>query len=82
VLGCGNSELSLHLRDAGYGHITSIDISEVCVQQLSDQYCGDDTLSFEVHDVKRMGFADASFDLVVDKATIDAVLIDRSAHFL
>ena len=39
VLGCGNSELSEHLRDAGYGHIVSVDISAVCVQQMCEREC-------------------------------------------
>lgn len=77
VLGCGNSELSLHLRDAGYGHIVSVDISEVCVQQMRSHHAGDTRLSFEVGDVRDMRklFADGSFVLVVDKATLDAVFI-------
>ena len=79
VLGCGNSQLSMHLRDAGYGHITSVDISEVCVSQARAKYGADGSqqLSFEVADVRDMRalFSDASFDLVVDKATLDAVFI-------
>ena len=77
VLGCGNSELSEHLRDAGYGHIVSVDISEVCVQQMREQHAGDSRLSFEVADVRDMKqlFADGCFELVVDKATLDAVFI-------
>ena len=75
VLGCGNSQLSMHLRDAGYGHITSVDISEVCVSQARAKYGADGSqqLSFEVADVRDMRalFSDASFDLVVDKATLD-----------
>jgi len=77
VLGCGNSELSEHLRDAGYGHIVSVDISEVCVQQMRARHAADSRLSFEVGDVRDMRglFADGSFALVVDKATLDAVFI-------
>ena len=77
VLGCGNSELSEHLRDAGYGHIVSIDISAVCVQQMREQHARDTKLSFvqgDVRDMKQL-FPDGSFDLVVDKATLDAVFI-------
>jgi SAM-dependent methyltransferase len=77
VLGCGNSELSEHLRDAGYGHIVSVDISAVCVQQMCEQHADDTRLSFvegDVRDMKQL-FPDRSFDLVVDKATLDAVFI-------
>jgi|EP01047_Picozoa_sp_COSAG01_P075733 SAM-dependent methyltransferase len=38
VLGCGNSNLSVDLAKAGYGHITSVDISEVCVAQLRQRH--------------------------------------------
>ena len=77
VLGCGNSELSEHLRDAGYGNVVSIDISAVCVQQMQQHHASDAKLSFvqgDVRDMKRL-FPDGSFDLVVDKATLDAVFI-------
>ena len=35
VLGCGNAEFSEELYDAGYQNITNIDISPVCIQQMS-----------------------------------------------
>ena len=65
------------MRWQGYGHITSVDISEVCVQQMREQHAADARLSFEVGDVRDMRglFADGSFELVVDKATLDAVFI-------
>eukprot|EP01044_Picomonas_judraskeda_P032373 COSAG03_NODE_12487_length_545_cov_0.376682_1_plen_129_part_10 len=76
---CSCSEHGRRLRDAGYGHVTSIDISEVCVAQERTKYGADGAsgLSFEVADVRDMRalYPDGAFDLVVDKATLDAVFI-------
>ena len=52
------------VRWQGYGHITSVDISEVCVQQMREQHAADARLSFEVGDVRDMRgpLADGSLD--------------------
>jgi len=74
-LGCGNSGLALDLHTAGYTDVTNIDISGVCVANMKVQH---PELTFLEMDMASMAFPDASFDLVVEKATVDSVLVDTS----
>ena len=78
VVGCGNSTLSADLHDVGYGHVVSIDVSEVVVRQMREQHARDRPgLRFEVMDAGKMEpFEDASFACVVDKGTLDAIFTD------
>ena len=38
MVGCGNSELSQEMYSAGYTNILNIDISEVVIDQMKQQY--------------------------------------------
>jgi hypothetical protein len=38
VCGCGNSELSAHMYDAGFTRITNVDSSRVVVDMMQDKY--------------------------------------------
>ena len=72
-LGCGNSGLALDLHTAGYTEVTNIDISPVCVANMRARH---PELTFLEMDMASMAFPDHSFDLVVEKATVDSVLVD------
>lgn len=75
-LGCGNSQLSVELHKAGYTNMVNIDISSVCVANMKEEY---PELSFLEMDMTRLSFSDNSFDLVVEKATIDSLLVDAKS---
>lgn len=70
VTGCGNSNLSAGLRDDGY-LVTSIDFSEVVIQEMRARH---PDLTWELMDMTAMRFPDASFDAVVDKGSLDALM--------
>jgi 2-polyprenyl-3-methyl-5-hydroxy-6-metoxy-1,4-benzoquinol methylase len=38
VCGCGNSELSGHMYDAGFTRITNVDSSRVVIDMMQDKY--------------------------------------------
>jgi 2-polyprenyl-3-methyl-5-hydroxy-6-metoxy-1,4-benzoquinol methylase len=38
VCGCGNSELSAHMYDAGFTRITNVDSSRVAIDMMQDKY--------------------------------------------
>lgn len=62
--------------EEGYSNITNIDISNVCVKAMKDKYKEKgDNFKYLLMDVKSMDFPEASFDAVVDKATLDSVLV-------
>lgn len=74
VIGCGNSRLSAQLYDAGYQHITNIDISDVVIGQMKARYKDLDKMEWLAKDAMKLDFPDASFDLVIDKGTTDGML--------
>ena len=78
MVGCGNSELSEQLYDVGYQDIVNIDISEVVIKQMKERNASRrPRMSFLKMDMTQMEFPDASFQVVLDKGTLDAVLTDE-----
>ncbi|XP_004384167.1 eEF1A lysine and N-terminal methyltransferase [Trichechus manatus latirostris] len=83
VIGCGNSELSERLYDVGYQNIVNIDISEVVIKQMKEHNASRrPQMSFLKMDIMQMQFPDASFQVVLDKGTLDAVLTDEEEKTL
>ena len=65
--------------EEGYTSITNIDISNVCVKTMKEKYKEKgENFKYLLMDVKAMDFPEASFEAVVDKATLDSVLV----HFV
>jgi len=72
VIGCGNSQLSEEMREDGFGNVTSVDFSHVVIEQMRSKY---PNAEYEVMDVtKKNSFSDNSFDVIVCKGTMDAIL--------
>lgn len=69
-VGCGNSNLSHHLTELGYGPIISMDVSKVVISQMHLKY---PNLCFCPMDVRKMNFRNESFSCVIDKGTLDAL---------
>ena len=89
VPGCGNSKLSSDLYDAGYEEVTNVDFSPTCVREMLVQNVRKRPkmrwLVMDMTDMKQ--FKDESFDYVVDKGSLDALMGDaedtegtRSGH--
>lgn len=74
-VGCGNSELAEGMYASGFQQITSIDNSDVVIEQMrcrseARQLTG---LRWLCMDVTDMGLSDWSFDAVLDKCLLDAL---------
>jgi hypothetical protein len=63
--------LTADLAALGYEKQTSIDFSPVVITQMKTKH---PELNWEIMDVRHMTFADSSFDIAIDKATLDAML--------
>ncbi len=72
-LGCGSSALGIALHDDGYRSVTCIDYALAALTHAQARAAGRTGLSYVAMDALRLGFADASFDVVVEKGTIDAI---------
>ncbi|XP_011889923.1 PREDICTED: endothelin-converting enzyme 2 [Cercocebus atys] len=74
VLGCGNSALSYELFLGGFPDVTSVDYSSVVVAAMQARYIHVPQLRWETMDVRKLDFPSASFDVVLEKGTLDALL--------
>eukprot|EP00928_Gymnodinium_smaydae_P079287 TRINITY_DN63255_c0_g1_i1.p1 TRINITY_DN63255_c0_g1~~TRINITY_DN63255_c0_g1_i1.p1 ORF type:complete len:227 (+),score=45.52 TRINITY_DN63255_c0_g1_i1:57-683(+) len=81
MLGAGNSRLSEEMFEEGYQTITNIDISSVVVKAMQEKYRDKPGMSYSQMDGRAMELADGSFDIVLDKATLDSILCgEGSTH--
>ncbi|KAM3915113.1 eEF1A lysine and N-terminal methyltransferase [Leptodactylus fuscus] len=83
VVGCGNSELSERLYDAGCQNLTNIDVSEVVIRQMNERNASRrPNMTYQLMDATKTTFADSHFQAVLDKGTLDAILTDTEAGTL
>lgn len=79
-LGCGNSDLSRDLYRDGYHHITNIDFSSACIAAQQERNRVDcPEMTWRVMDMLELSqhFERESFDIVLDKCTLDALVVDE-----
>ncbi|XP_004713497.1 EEF1A lysine methyltransferase 4 isoform X1 [Echinops telfairi] len=74
VLGCGNSALSYELYLGGFPDVTSVDYSSVVVAAMRVRYAHVPSLRWETMDVRALGFPSGSFNVVLEKGVLDALL--------
>ncbi|KAL8142913.1 hypothetical protein V2J09_015945 [Rumex salicifolius] len=75
VPGCGNSRLSEHLYDAGIHGITNIDFSKVVISDMLRRNVRDrPIMRWRFMDMTQMQFMDGTFDFVLDKGGLDALM--------
>ncbi|KAG8836523.1 hypothetical protein FRC18_011200 [Serendipita sp. 400] len=74
MLGCGNSTLSEEMYDAGYTNIVNIDYSAVVIEKMKLRNKDRPLMRWLEMDVRNLVFDDASFDVAIDKGTMDAML--------
>ena len=74
-LGCGTSSLTADLLRLGYRHQCSIDFSPVAIDAMRARYGNvEPSLEWRVMDVRHMDFEEHSFDVAIDKGTLDSML--------
>ena len=76
VVGCGNSPFSADLYDAGFTNIINIDYSATVIAQMQQQHAVTrPNMQWRVMDMTDLStLAAESFDVVMDKAAMDALL--------
>eukprot|EP00747_Dinoflagellata_sp_TGD_P011895 gnl/TRDRNA2_/TRDRNA2_121179_c2_seq1.p1 gnl/TRDRNA2_/TRDRNA2_121179_c2~~gnl/TRDRNA2_/TRDRNA2_121179_c2_seq1.p1 ORF type:complete len:269 (+),score=47.32 gnl/TRDRNA2_/TRDRNA2_121179_c2_seq1:77-808(+) len=74
MLGCGDSALSADMYRASYEQITNVDFSPRVVERMRARHADMPSMTWQVGDVTNLeAFADGSFDIAIDKGTLDAV---------
>lgn len=74
-VGCGNSSLSEKMYDAGHRNVVGIDFCESIVEFMRARARRSrPELKYEVMDARELSFGNESFDLIIDKGTLDAVV--------
>ncbi|KAK8880663.1 Endothelin-converting enzyme 2 [Tritrichomonas musculus] len=79
-LGCGISRIQETLYDKGYHDITNNDISESCIKLMKDS----DTrgMKWDIVDIlKPLPYDSESFDVALDKGTLDAIILEKADKF-
>jgi EEF1A lysine methyltransferase 4 len=79
VIGCGNSKFSSELYDAGYHSIVNIDYSEVVINRMKEMNAERKSMQWVCMDMTQLTFHDSSFDVVIDKAAMDAIMVDEGS---
>ncbi|XP_044290576.1 EEF1A lysine methyltransferase 4 [Varanus komodoensis] len=77
VLGCGTSALSYDLFQLGYADVTSIDYSGTCISSMQSCYAHCPGLHWAVMDARTLNFVDGSFDVILEKGTLDSMMVEE-----
>ncbi|KAJ8015897.1 hypothetical protein DPEC_G00001460 [Dallia pectoralis] len=76
-ISCGNSSMSSDMY-AGYLSITNIDYSSVCIDTMSARHLSKcPRMTWHQMDARKLSFPDASYDVVLEKGTLDAMLVEE-----
>jgi len=75
MLGCGNSSLSEQMYHDGFKNITNTDFSPVVITNMAEKHVTLPEMTWEVMDMTQMSYGSSSFDIVLEKGTIDALLV-------
>ncbi|GAB2221750.1 hypothetical protein Drorol1_Dr00012938 [Drosera rotundifolia] len=75
VPGCGNSRMSEELYDAGFRGITNVDFSKVVISDMLRRNVRERPgMRWRVMDMTALQFEDGTFDVVLDKGGLDALM--------
>ncbi|KAF7723564.1 hypothetical protein EC973_001853 [Apophysomyces ossiformis] len=77
ILGCGNSTLGEDMYNDGYKNITNIDYSATVIENMKQRCSHQPEMKWMEMDIRDLRFEDESFDVVIDKGTMDALMCDR-----
>ncbi|XP_052782902.1 EEF1A lysine methyltransferase 4-like [Mya arenaria] len=75
TIGCGNSSMSTDMYENGFKHITNTDFSPVVIEKMAEKHKDLTEMSWQVMDMCDISFPAESFDIVLEKGTLDAVMV-------
>merc|ERR1719401_3174691 len=79
MLGCGNSDMSEKMYRSGFEDITNVDISQRLLDNLRSRLAAAMPRMRWLHmNASALRFEESSFDVVLDKGTLDALELDHT----
>ena len=83
IVGCGNSDLSASMYKSGFKNITNIDFSALVIAEMQEKYAEMHEMSWKTMDMTKLTrFHDSSFDIVLDKGALDALMAEETSLIL
>lgn len=79
IVGCGNSTFSADLYDDGFQNIVNIDFSKIVINRMAEANKSRPNMTWLEMDMCDLQFDNSAFDVVIDKATMDALLVDEGS---
>ncbi|RXM99752.1 Endothelin-converting enzyme 2 [Acipenser ruthenus] len=76
-VGCGNSSMSSDMHSCGFTSITNIDYSAVCIKAMAARHRGCPGMDWRQMDARLLTFAEGSFDVVLEKETLNAMMVEE-----
>ncbi|KAK2191373.1 hypothetical protein NP493_53g06012 [Ridgeia piscesae] len=78
MLGCGNSSLSEEMYADGFTKITNIDYSPAVIENMRERCCKLSHMDWQVMDITDLQFDNGTFEVVIEKGTLDAMLVSEN----
>lgn len=81
VVGCGNSAFSAELYDAGItSNVANMDYDESVIKTMAERNKSRPQMTWQTDDMRYLTtFKDASFDVIIDKGALDALMSSPEA---
>lgn len=73
-VGCGTSSLGHDILESGVETVVNLDVSKTVIHAMSKRYQHIDRLEWIATDIRTTKLKSASFDVVIDKGTMDALM--------
>ena len=61
----------------GFRHITNMDYSNVVIDNMRNRHCHLPEMTWDAMDMLDMTYDDASYDVVLEKGTLDSLLVEE-----
>ncbi|XP_056277785.1 EEF1A lysine methyltransferase 4 [Pseudoliparis swirei] len=73
--------MSGDMYSAGYRSITNVDYSSVCVSTMRARHSDRPGMTWHQMDMRQLSFPDESFDVILEKATLDAIMVEEKTSW-
>ena len=75
ISGCGNSRLAEQMYNDGFKHTINTDFSPTVIERMKEKYRTLHEMTWEVMDITNIPYDSASCDIILEKGTLDALLV-------